>query len=105
MAKEVVRIGRLYVESVGSDLQLLAVEYSDKENVWHGVDVSLKPQQVFELMAVLERHVSRLVKEKACVTCVNFDGVRLEGCMLPADQRVKCVNNNRSLYAPAYPTA
>ena len=105
MAKEVVRIGRLYIESVGLDLQLLAVEYSDKENVWHGVDVSLKPQQVFELLAVLERHVSRLVKEKACVTCVNFDGVRLEGCMLPADQRVKCVNNNRSLYAPAYPTA
>jgi hypothetical protein len=33
---------------------------------------------VFELLEALERHVSRMVKEKACVTCVNFE----DGCKL-----------------------
>lgn len=100
MAKEVIRIGRLYIESVGSDLQILAVEYSDRENAWHGVDVSLKPHQVFEHMAVLEKHVSKMVKAKDCATCVSFK----DGCSLPAMERIKCFQSEKSLYVPAYPT-
>ena len=100
MAKEVVRIGRLYIESMGSDIHLVLLDFDEKSNLVHGVEATLQPRQVFELLEALERHVSKMVKEKACATCVNFD----DGCKLPATQRVECNQNQKSLYIPAYPT-
>jgi hypothetical protein len=101
MAKEVLRIGRLYLETVRSDLHLMALDFHEKDNGINGVEIILQPEQVFELWEALERHVSRLVKDKACVTCVNYK----DGCKLSAIQRVECNQNNKSLYIPAYPTA
>jgi hypothetical protein len=101
MAREVLRIGRLYLESVGSDLHLMALDFHEKDNGINGVEIILQPKQVFELMEAIERHVSRMVKEKACVTCVNFE----DGCKLEPKQRVECNQNQKSLYIPAYPTA
>jgi len=101
MAKEVLRIGRLYLESVGSDLHLMILDFHDKDGCVNGTEVILQPKQVFELMEAIERHVSRMVKEKACVTCVNFE----DGCKLEPKQRVECNQNQKSLYIPAYPTA
>ena len=60
-AKEVLRIGRLYLESVGYDLHLLALDFHEEDNGVNGVEVILQPRQVFELMEALERHVSKLL--------------------------------------------
>ena len=100
MAKDVVRIGRLYMESVGLDIHMMILDFDEKSNFVHGVGLNLQPRQVFELMEALERHVSKLVREKACVTCVNYDDM----CKLPATKRVECNNNKKSLYVPAIPT-
>jgi len=99
MAKEVLRIGRLYLESVGGDLHLLVLDFHEKDNGVSGVEIILQPRQVFELMEAIERHISKMVKEKACATCVNFD----DGCRLEPRQRLECNNNQKSLYIPAYP--
>ena len=61
MAKEVVRIGRLYIESMGSDIHLLLLDFDEKSNLVHGVEATLQPRQVFELLEALERHVSKLL--------------------------------------------
>jgi hypothetical protein len=96
MAKEVLRIGRLYIESMSSDIHMVVLDFDEKSNLVHGVELTLQPKQVFELMETLERHVSKLVKDKACVTCVNYDDM----CGLPATRRVECNNNGKSLYVP-----
>ena len=101
MAKEVLRIGRLYLESVGSDLHLMILDFHDKDGCVNGTEVILQPKQVFELLEAFERHVSKMVKEKACVTCVNYDDM----CKLPPNKRLECNQNQKSLYIPAYPTA
>jgi len=101
MAKEVLRIGRLYLESLQGDIHIVVLDFDEKSNLVHGVELTLQPKQVFELMEAIERHVSRMVKEKACVTCVNFE----DGCKLEPKQRVECNQNQKSLYIPAYPTA
>jgi len=100
MAKEVLRIGRLYLESVGSDLHLMILDFHEKDNGVNGVEIILQPKQVFELLEAVERHVSKMVKARECATCVNFD----DGCKLEPRQRLECSNNQKSLYVPAYPT-
>jgi hypothetical protein len=101
MAKEVLRIGRLYMESMSSDIHIVLLDFDDKSNMVHGVEATFQPKQVFELLEALERHISKMVKAKDCVTCVNFD----DGCKLEPKQRVECTQNSKSLYTPAYPTA
>jgi hypothetical protein len=101
MAKEVLRIGRLYMESMSSDIHIVLLDFDEKSNMVHGVEATFQPKQVFELLEALERHVSKMVRAKDCVTCVNFD----DGCKLEPKQRVECTQNSKSLYIPAYPTA
>jgi hypothetical protein len=101
MVKEVLRIGRLYMESMSSDIHMVVLDFDEKSNLVHGVELTLQPKQVFELMETLERHVSKLVKDKACVTCVNYDDM----CKLPPNKRLECNQNQKSLYIPAYATA
>ena len=101
MAKEVLRIGRLYLESVGSDLHLMILDFHDKDGCVNGTEVILQPKQVFELMEAPPPPPPPMVKEKACVTCVNFE----DGCKLEPKQRLECNQNQKSLYIPAYPTA
>ncbi|MGP3705060.1 MAG: DpnII family type II restriction endonuclease [Candidatus Bathyarchaeota archaeon] len=78
---------------------LLGVEVIAKDLASHFKEL-VEPKQIFELMEALERHVSKLVREKACATCVNFK----EGCSLSATERVKCSQNEKSFYTPAIPT-
>jgi len=80
---------------------MMILDFDEESNLVHGVGLNLQPRQVFELMEALEGHVSKLIREKACVTCVNYDDM----CKLPATQRLECNKNGKSLYAPAYPTA
>jgi hypothetical protein len=81
MAKEVLRIGRLYLESLQGDIHMVVLDFDEKSNLVHGVELTLQPKQVFELLEALERHVSKMVKAK------------------------ECNQNQKSLYIPAYPTA
>ncbi|MGP3705262.1 MAG: hypothetical protein ACKD6O_08245 [Candidatus Bathyarchaeota archaeon] len=94
--KQVVRIGRLYLESVNMDIHMIVLDSNEKNNLVHGVEITLLPKQVLELMESLEKHVSRLVTEKACATCVNYD----YGCTLPKTQENECYHNAKKLYNP-----
>jgi ABC-type phosphate transport system auxiliary subunit len=96
MAKAVVRIGRLYVESVGSDIHMVVLDFDEKSNLVHGVELTLELRQVVELLEALEGHFSKMVEEKNCATCVNYDFE----CRLDDEQRRTCVRSEKSLYAP-----
>jgi len=80
---------------------MVVLDFDDKSNIVHGVELTLQPKQVFELLEALERHVLKMVKARECVTCVNYE----DGCKLEPKQRVECNQNQKSLYIPAYPTA
>jgi len=89
------------VESEGYELHLLALDLHEEDNSVSGVEVILQPRQVFELLEALEKHASKIAKEKSCATCVNFNVT----CRLDPNQKRQCLQSQKSLYVPAYPTA
>ena len=96
MVKAVVRIGRLYVESVGSDIHMVVLDFNEESNLVYGVELTLELSKAVELLEALKGHISKMVDEKNCATCVNYNFE----CMLDDEQRRTCVRNGKSLYAP-----
>ena len=100
MAKEVLRIGKLYLEEVGYHIRLLALDFPESGSGVSGVDVLIPLEHVVELVKVLQKYVSRFVEAKDCVTCVNFK----VGCRLETEKKLECLNKQKIHYKPAFQT-